>query len=284
MRKRWLLPVLLVVAFNTNAQVVLKMQHLPGHTYVAVNKTHAKGTIGYMGDTVLISHRKVLISSKSFEESRVNTATAKIGLNNDLGQPFSIQLDVDATSQGTVRNDKSSTMVPINSKEIIYGKITDKGSILIDSISSIKKTETLAAKKAIYIQQLNETQANINFPQKALKIGDSFSDTGKIYTPNAGVLYKMRTKTKYTLKAIQNEKAFFAMNTRVFVDKKSRGIRLDVKGGGNGKMVYDMGVNYPLSIQNNMQVYYTVSINSGAVLKLKGRMSITSDQQNTVTF
>lgn len=166
-------------------------------------------------------------------------------------------------------------------KETIYGYYDQGQHFHIDSVSGISMNASL---NVIYTEKLNETQANIIFPLRALKIGDSFTDSSHIYTPGAGLLADMLAKTTYTLGAMQNEKAIFDTKTELSINMEGRQITIDMKGSGSGRMVYDMGINYPVSIQNNINITYTVAPMQGANVRMTGKLSISKGQQSTVTF
>jgi hypothetical protein len=205
-----------------------------------------------------------------------------VGRSNKQGLAFTMNItnkskNKDITSEGIERDLPGGAA----KKEIISGYYDRDEKINIDLINSIKID---ASTRVLYTQILNETQADIKFPVTALKIGDIFVDNRHIYMPGAGLLDDMRAKITYTLVAMQNEKAFFDIRTELSINMPGRQITMDMKGVGTGKMVYDMGINYPLSIQNNINVSYTVVPMQGPNVRMTGKLMIVSDQQNTITF
>lgn len=268
--------------FGVQAQVILKMQHLPGHIYQSQNKTHIKEDIDYAGDTAVVNMTKKIGPPRGFEIWRETVVDNKIGKQTIKGLAFTMSLTTQSrTKQKTSEGIERELPSGMAKKENLYGYYSRGEHINIDSISNVKMSESI---KVIYMQRLNETQSEITFPVTALKIGDTFTENKHISTPGAGLLDDMRAKTTYTLVAMQNEKAFFDTKTELSINTEGRQITMDMKGNGTGKMVYDMGINYPLSIQNNITVKYTVVPMQGPNVHMTGSLTINTEQQNTVTF
>jgi hypothetical protein len=283
-KKALLLNTLLIIGvLQLKAQQGLfKLSYLPGHTYSTVNTTHIKEEINYTGDTAIVNMTKKIGPPRGFEILRETTIENKVSRQNKKGLVSRMSVthqskNRETTSEGIERQ------LPVGGtkKETIYGYYDQEQHFHIDSVSGIKMNASL---NVIYTEKLNETQANITFPLRTLKIGDSFTDNRHIYTPGAGLLDDMLAKTTYTLVAMQNEKAIFNTKTELSINMEGRQITMDMKGSGSGKMVYDMGVNYPLSIQNNINVTYTVAPMQGANVRMTGKLSISNDQQSAVTF
>ncbi len=283
MKKILPLTALLCIALtNLKAQQGLfKLSVLPGHTYSAVNTTHIKEDIDYTGDTAVVNMTKRIGPPRGFEINSVTHADNKISQQNNGPLLFSMAFGLEFSYSNTLSEGVAGMPGTQKTKEFIYGKYTDGINMVIDSISNLKIDDGF---RVIYGDRLLQTQPSIHFPSTPLKVGDSFVDSGRINTPGAGLLEELRTKTTYTLTKITNEKAFFDTKTTVSIDMEGRQITMDMKGGGTGKMVYDMGINYPLSIQNNINVSYAVVPMQGPNVRMTGKLIIESDQQNTITF
>jgi hypothetical protein len=275
---------LLCIAFTPvkAQQALFKLSVLPGHTYSVVNTTHIKEDIDYTGDTAVVNMTKKIGPPRGFEIWRETTVENKVGRPNKQGLVFTMNMtnkskNKDITSEGIERELPGGAA----KKETLSGYYDHGGKINIDLINDIK---TDASDRVMYTERLKETQPDIKFPVTVLKIGDSFVDNRHIYTPGADLLDDMLAKITYTLVSMQNEKAFFDIRTELSINMAGRQITMDMKGGGTGKMVYDMGINYPLSIQNNIDVSYTVVPMQGPNVRMTGKLMIISDQQNTITF
>jgi len=281
MKKVLLLNILLFIgAVQLKAQQGLfKLSYLPGHTYSGVNKTHIKEEIDYIGDTALVNMTKRMGPPRGFEVTRVTHLDNKV-TGKDYGPVlFTMMLARELSYSMTSSQGVAGIPHTSNTQEVVYGKYTDGNKITIDSISNLKIDDSF---RAIYTNRLSEAQPAINFPQTPLKVGDSFVDNGEINTPGAGLLEKLKTKTTYTLTTIENEKAFFDTKTTVSINTEGRQITMDMQGGGTGKMVYDMSMNYPLQNIFNLVVSYGVTPTQQKNIKLNGKLTISSDQQNII--
>jgi len=56
---------------------------------------------------------------------------------------------------------------------------------------------------------------------------------------------------------------------------------MDMKGDGDGKMVYDIATSYPSDSKQNMNILYSITIPQQN-MTMKGKMKMLMDQQTVV--
>ncbi len=124
-------------------------------------------------------------------------------------------------------------------------RISKDGSIKIDSIGGKGGNDTSQIKMQ---QMINLVQKEIKFPEKPMKIGDSFSQDFPIPIPilnegnnkiNAGITYK--------LISVSDGKAFFDVVHSLSINFNIKETTINLTGRGTGKMVYSIKDNFSLS-------------------------------------
>lgn len=130
---------------------------------------------------------------------------------------------------------------PFPDNTIIYGTGTTDNLPKLDSIVSKNIDEEY--KKAL-LHTLQSTFSQLSFPEKKLKIGDSFSQESPLSIPIAGVNIKMNITTTYKLLSINNNKGNLDVDINFSMDSAISNYDVIAKGHGKGIMVYDMNTQF----------------------------------------
>ena len=150
----------------------------------------------------------------------------------------------------------------------------------LDSVAGIKANDSV---KVALMKMIKNIQGNIEFPDKAMKVGDTFVQTIPMDIPILGANAKIIGKTTYKLIGIQDNKAYFDINMVMTMDMAGKGMTMDVTGGGDGKMVFDTINGYPTTVQNNMKMIYSFAMPQAKSMKMDGKMNMLMDMKTAIT-
>lgn len=157
-----------------------------------------------------------------------------------------------------LKTTSSDNKIIIPDGTIIYGKGTIGNMPTLDSIVSKGLTEEL---KKTMLQGIQATFAQLNFPERTVKVGDSFSIDSPLSIPIAGTNLDMTITTNYTLLSIKNDIADFDISQVYKMKTTITKYDMNGTGSGIGKLLYD--------IKNNFNLKYQIDIEMTANMKIE---------------
>jgi hypothetical protein len=276
------LSLFLFVSLKSNAQkeVVFKIKMLPDHSYASVMNINMNMEMNMTGDSSFMNKAKS--AGQKFPvmmlmQSGVNTDLKTSAFNSKKEIPFVMKVQSKA-SKMTMSGTESIIPVPMTNQNY-YGAFIEEKKARIDSISG----NTIDEKgKAAIIKMMDGLQANIKFPEKPMKIGDTFHQDIPMELPIAGMSAKAISKTTYTLLSIANGKANFGMKYTIVMDMNAQQITMSMDGDGDGAFGYDLAANYPVNMLNNMNFNYTMVMPQDKNVKISGKVKMIMDNQTTI--
>ncbi|MFD2163138.1 hypothetical protein ACFSJU_12100 [Paradesertivirga mongoliensis] len=137
---------------------------------------------------------------------------------------------------------------------------TEGGKVSIDTIEG----NTDEATKAGIQKMVSDVLKAVEFPNKALKIGDTFTQEVPMEMPVSGTILNMLVNATYTLKEIKGTQALFDYTQTVDMNMKMEKGNSSAKGSGKGTMVYDMPANYITDTTGDMSM--NMSMNMGEMV------------------
>lgn len=150
----------------------------------------------------------------------------------------------------TMTYDKVEVSMTMNGNEMkqpnnfvgmeVKGYATEEGMVIIDVIEG---NLDAAAKEALQ-KMISEVLRNVEFPNKAMKIGDSFTQEVPMEMPMNGTTLNMLTNVTYTLKEVKESQAFFDYTQSLSMNFGIEKGNTTATGLGRGTMIYDMPANY----------------------------------------
>ncbi len=138
----------------------------------------------------------------------------------------------------------------------ILGYATEEGKVSIDAIEG----NSDATMKEALQKMISQVLKSVEFPNKAMKIGDTFTQDVPMEMPVNGNSLNMLINVRYTLKEIKGSQAFFDYTQSISMNFKIEKGNSRATGSGEGKMVYDIPANYitdttgDMIMNMNMQV------------------------------
>jgi hypothetical protein len=278
-----IIAILLFIGVQANAQkeVLFKMQYLPKHNYSSTMKMDMNMEMNVSGDSSMVKQMKssgqpsqMLMQMQSGTKMDVTTSVVS------PGGDIPLIMNVTTLSAKMKMNGKETDVPMPSTFQKMYGKFTREGKMSLDSVAGMKANDSV---KVAMKKMIKNIQGNIDFPNKTMKVGDTFVQTIPMDIPLLGSNAKIIGKTTYKLTGIQDNKAYFDINMVMTMDMTGKGMTMDVTGGGDGKMVFDTISGYPTTIQNNMKMIYSFAMPQVKSMKMDGKMNMLMDMQTAIT-
>lgn len=195
----------------------------------------------------------------------------KLPMHMDILQEMTLSTKTGAVAADkripmTMTYDKVEISMTMNGKEMkqpnkfvgmqVKGYATEEGKVSIDVIEGNPDTAT---KEALQ-KMISEVLRNVEFPNKAMKIGDTFTQEVPMEMPMNGTTLNMLTNMTYTLKEVKESQAFFDYTQSFSMNFEIEKGNTTATGSGRGTIIYDMPANYitdstgDMIMDMNMQV------------------------------
>jgi len=291
--KKIILLLLLLAAIKAEAQkgIVFKMKYQPGHKYTSLM------AIGINLKVNMTGNDTVLNKLKSQGITLPLALNANANINGDIttgakSADNSFPLTVNFSVQDLALMLNGKQIDPLKGKKIgikIYAHNNPDGKIVADStffnnkktISNLSKNDSV---KTSMSSMLDALQHQIKFPDRPLKVGDSFDQNAPMGNLPMGVgkganITKSTVKTTYKLTGIAKGKAYFDIMQTVDVAVTVKTANVSLTGNGSGKLVYSIKDNFPLAFNNKLSMKLNVAAGSTVV---DGSADITLDSTYTV--
>jgi hypothetical protein len=280
MKKIKLIAALLVFTVAANAQqsVVFKMKFLPNRTYNSTVKMGMKMEMSQIPAKGKKSPKQVANTQMKTATDATITYDIKTGASKSTGAiPVTFKY-VDMTSKSTMNGKEiAAPKNPMIGKQL-FGEYSAEGKMHIDSVEGAGKNDQL---KQMLTQVVNKMQTQIKFPEKALKIGETFNQDIPFAMPAAGMDMQMMVKMSYKLKAIKNNLAYFDIVQTLNFNMNKTGTKMVVNGTGSGagKMVYNISQNYPEVYDSNLDMKYNMMMGTAT---MASKIAIISEIKNQI--
>lgn len=216
-------------------ELIFKTQMLPEKIYEQTVEQTSMNEIKYVASKDMLQKLK----DKGIDNPTINSthslteAVVKTGkLNSDNGFPVTMEF---------IKTTSSDGKKAIPDGTIVYGHATTTSLPKFDSISSNGLDEKM---KSTILVALESTFSQMSFPERKVKVGETFSISTPLVIPIAGINIEMDITTKYKLLSIKNGTADFDI-TQVYTMKMNYSkYEIKGKGSGKGKLLYDVEEGY----------------------------------------
>jgi hypothetical protein len=236
--------------------VVFKIKYLPNRAYQSNISVDMKANATVTGDQQIIDKLKEQGITQPVN-ANLSMALAGIMKTGALGANQSMPVNMDYKINN-ISVSANGNQVPIppkaTEKDIkMAGHISQDWKITLDSADGKAVADTAKQKMQ---QMMNILQKQIQFPDKPLKPGDTFTQGTPMNIPigkdssslkiNAGVTYK--------LLRIADGKAYFDLIPNFSLNVQVKNFSVDLSGTGTGKMVYSIKDSFPLSKEGTINM------------------------------
>lgn len=240
----------LAVAQNKN-EFLFKIQYSPETKYEQTIDQTNHLEMRYSGDpefTTMLKNKGIQ-NPKITDNHSVIESVFKTGkLTPKMDFPLTIEF---------LKTTNSDNKIAIPNGTIIYGKGTLGNMPTLDSIVSNGLNEEF--KKSI-LQTMQATFAQINIPERIVKVGEIFSIDSPLSIPMANAQLDMTITTTYKLISIKNNVADFDISQVYTMKTEANKIPMNATGSGKGKLLYDVIQNFNLKYQMDMEMSTNMKI------------------------
>ena len=236
---------------QTKDEFQFKIQYNPGTRYDQTLDQTSYLEMKYAGEPEFIQILKdkgvqnpTIVDNHSVIESVLKTGT----ITNKTYFPLTIEF---------LKTTNSDNKTQIPDGTIIYGKGTLGNMPTLDSIVSKGLSEEF--KKGI-LQTMQATFAQINIPERKVKVGDVFDIDTPLSIPIASLQMDMTITTTYKLLSIKNNIADFDVSQVYTMKTNTTKFPMNATGTGKGKLLYDVVNNFNLKYQIDMEMSANMKI------------------------
>jgi hypothetical protein len=227
MKKTILLILLTITIASCKGQeeIDFKVGYLPNFNYTLTQKQISENNVKYIASDEILKNLK----NNGFENPTITKDTSllkSISKTGELnGNDFPIDIEV-----------LESTNPTFSKGTKLFGKSID-GKTKIDSISSSTMTEE---KKKTLLPSMESMMNQIKYPNRKIKVGESFEQKNPMSMPIADVTIEMEINSIYTLKKVENGIGYFDLDQVYTIKSATKDYEMELDGIGKGQIVYDI--------------------------------------------
>jgi hypothetical protein len=279
MRKLLLLSLVAVALLSCGQnKVTFKRYFKPDKVYRTTMTTSSETEVDFSGDQTRIQRikdngTKLPIIVIGTSESVTTTTTG--AMTADKTFPARMVFEKVKTSQ--IQNDKTKDDNSMTGL-IIEGFYEDGTKLKIDTMISDTMDE---ATKSVIKSTLENVQQQISFPERPMKIGDTFVQKIPLQIPIGGQSpVKVVIVTNYKLTSIKNKNATFDIKQAVTLDISTEQNNVSATGTGTGVSEFDIVNSTITRYESDLAMRMSLTENNlviAAKIKQKSKQLVTVD-------
>ena len=230
--------------------ILFKVELKPEKKYEQTIEQNSEMRIDYSGSAEVIQKLKekgIQVNTTTVKSSKSQVVNATGKSRKDGHFPIRIEF---------VKTYSSDGKPAVADGTVIYGKALPGQMPTLDSISQADATDEYKRQMLSAMQYLF---SQISYPEKKLKIGESFIRETPLSMPISGVTISFNIITTYKLISIKNGQAYINITQEYTMNGLTTTIPIKAKGKGKGTLVYDIA----------NQFYSHYNIDGGLELHMK---------------
>ena len=271
---------MILISITSCAQesVIFKTKFKPSKKYKTQVKTTSHTEIEFIADQEIIDRIKSQgIELPMITESETNMATDINTQNLDENGEFSATMEYGKMITTKTISGKTTTEEKPYSGMKILGKYDIENKFKIDTIIGDKVSQQM---RNVLKTTLESVQQAIEFPEKPMKVGESFNSEIPMTIPMEGMNpISVKINMEYLLTEIKNGKAFFDIKQTVGLDISQEQLNVVASGTGTGISEFDIKENYLTKYKSKLPMDMTIKVNEKMTMKMK---ITTTSEQNVV--
>ena len=244
-------------------EIDFKVGYLPNFNYTLKQKQISENNVKYIASEEILQK----LENNGIENPTISKDTSllksisKTGKLNGNLFPVVIEL-LESNNPKLVSGTK------------FYGK-TINGEIKIDSIySSVMAVD----EKEVLILAMESMMNQIKYPNRKIKVGESFEQKNPISMPIADVTIEMEINSKYTLKKVEKGVGYFDLNQDYIIKSATKDYEMELDGTGEGQIEYDIEKQFFTKFYLEMEMNLKTELEVFAIeLQTKSVMDQTTD-------
>lgn len=236
---------------QTTDGFTFRVQYKPETTYTQTLEQSSHSDIKYSGSKEFLQ----MLKNKGVQNPAVTDkissteSVVKTGKVTDGDQyPLTIEFVKSTSSDG-------KNIIPNGT--VIYGRGTTRAMPTLDSIASSGLSDDY---KKTLLQAMRSTFSQLSFPEKKVKVGESFSIESPLTIPVAGVTIEMTITTTYTLLSVTNGIADIDVTQAYKMKTNVSKYTVSASGSGKGKMLYDDSIGTMIKYTMNTEMTADVKL------------------------
>lgn len=260
--------ILNILTCNAQESILFKQSISPSKKYTSDINTTSTTEITIDGSEEMMANFKdrgitMTIISEGNSHSQTYTVTQKRDKKGEIPATITYgEMISTTTTNGKVDVQKN----PLEGVNMLV--TYDKENILrIDSILSDAIDPQMKSMMKNLVESL---QQSIKFPDKPMKVGDSFYLEIPLTIPIAGMNpITMKINTTYFLKKIKGNLAYFDIEQTISMDMNEEEYRIAASGSGDGKIEYDITESYMTKYSSNLPMVMTFNMGEAMTMSMK---------------
>ena len=281
MIKKLIFSLLITSSLASCAQesVIFKPKFKANTKYRNDMKMTMKSEVDFAGDEAMIETLKQngsqmpMVTTSETTMSSLAT-TGKTDKNGNI--PVTMVFEKMASNM-TVQGKTITNENPYKGAKIL-GKYENGQKFIIDSTVGGNVTEEL---KRSMQAMMESAQNAIKFPEKPMKVGETFKSDAPLKLPIPGMQSgSAKMEIDYLLTEIKGNKAFFDVTQKISMNMSNEKAQLKATGTGTGKMVYDIKDQFITTYKADMPMEMTSKMNEKMAMNMK--MSMSTEQTVTI--
>lgn len=270
MKKKLTFALLILTSISSYAQqsIVFKNEFKSNKTYTTKSVTKTYANVEVIAEEELLEQlNKNGFKTPMVTESETNTVTTTTTLQRKLNGDVPAIIEYGKlTSKSTINGETKTENLPFLGMKII-GKYDSDSKLDIDSIIGDNVTEEM---KSILRSTIESMQQSIDFPEKPMKVGDTFNSDIPMSIPMAGMSpIEINIKTDYLLTKIKRGKAYFDFDQTLELEMDVEEINFSANGSGTGNAVFNIKESSLTKYISEIPMNMTVVINEEMTMILK---------------
>lgn len=260
----------LIIGLNSIAQkqeIKFESKFKPDLIYTMTFLTNSKSVLDFEGPKNIIDKIKANGTILPMVTENTSKFITKMTTDSiDINKNFKAIMEYgDIELVDKINGEEKKSHSPVSGL-IIKGVYDEKYSFQIDTMISETLDQNL---KNTLKASLEGIHTQIKFPEKPMKIGDSFDQNISMPIPIADLTQvKVNIKTNYTLNKIKGNKANFNLKQTVSLDLETNQFNVKISGGGEGTTVFDIKKMYVTKNETNLVLDLALNVND-LVIKTK---------------
>ncbi len=269
-----------ILSAKAQQAVQFKIKYLPNRIYNMAMKMDMGMDMFIPVDSATKAKSNGVNQPIVMKMNSVSSAEIKTGPLT-ANKTFSVTMTTRPASTKATMNG-ADLPIPQNaqSAQIIKGECDADGKLHINSATGGVANEQL---RQALIEMINKLQGDIKFPEKPMKVGESFTMEAPMTVPASGLNLDIVAKSIYTLISIKEDRAYFDMAISMNIDLNTQkdGVPINAKGqgDGSGKFVYSIKNNFTSNMTSDMTMNLNMVVKEQ---KMDMKMQMKSDIQNTI--
>jgi hypothetical protein len=200
----------------------------------------SKNTVTYLGPNELLKR----LEERKLENPKVTESKNYMKSTNSTGSLKNGQFPLTIEFEG---DEKS--MIPEGTK--VYGHVITGKTPELDSINSPKLDSIY---KIDFLSTMRKVISQISLPEQKIKVGKSFVREMPINIPIGKFNLNMTNTITYTLKKVENNKAYFDIIQVYGINSKNTDLSMKADGSGSGQIIYDIENTFYLLYELNSTI------------------------------